>query len=62
MRVLWKQSIYEIWKNSDKKNEVVDTDRRWPFLAILLINQQITKRVRTFIFLSFGIMGFIVEL
>ena len=44
------------------KNEVVDTDRRWPFLAILLIVQQITKRVRTFIFLSFGIMGFIVEL
>ena len=30
-------------KNSDKKNEVVDTDRRWPFLAILLIVQQIKK-------------------
>ena len=63
MRVLWKQSIYEIWKNSDKKNKEVDTDRRWPFLAILLIVQQIKKkRIQTFIFLSFGIMGFIVEL
>ena len=31
-----------------KKNEVVDTDRRWPFLAILLIVQQIKKRIQTF--------------
>ena len=44
------------------KNEVVGTDRRWPFLAILLIVQQIKKRIQTFIFLSFGIIGFIVEL
>ena len=53
-----------IWnlENSDKKCRV-DTDRRWPFfLAILLIVQQIEKRIQTFIFLSFGIMCFIVEL
>ena len=44
------------------KNGVVDTDRRWPFFAILLIVQQIKKRIQTFIFLSFWSLGFIVEL
>ena len=33
------------------KNEVVDTDRRWPFLAILLIVQQIKKRIQNFLVL-----------
>ena len=32
------------------KNEVVDTDRRWPFFAILLIVQQIKKNVFKLLF------------
>ena len=36
------------------KNEVVDTDRRWPFFGHLAIVQQIKKRIQTFIILSFG--------
>ena len=36
------------------KNEVVDTDRRLPFLAILLIVQHIKKRIQTFISGSLG--------
>ena len=37
------------------KNEVVDTDRRWPFFDHLA-NRSIDKkkRIQTFIFLSFG--------
>ena len=46
-----------------KKNEVVDTDRRWPFFGHLANRStDKKKRIQTFIFLSFGIMGFIVEL
>ena len=46
-----------------KKNEVVDTDRRWPFFFFWpsCYVRQIKKRIQTFIFLSFGDMGFIVE-
>ena len=44
------------------KNEVVDTDRRWPFFGHLANRSTDKKRIQTFIVLSFGIMGFIVEL
>ena len=44
------------------KNEVVDTDRRWPFFGHLANRSRDKKRIQTFIFLSFGIMGFIMEL
>ena len=40
------------------KNEVVDTDRRWPFLAILLILQQIKKTYSNFCFLVLWDHGF----
>ena len=40
------------------KNEVVDTDRRWPFLAILLIVQQIKKTYSNFYFLVLWDHGF----
>ena len=45
------------------KNEVVDTDRRWPFFGHLANHStDKKKRIQAFISLSFGIMGFIVEL
>ena len=49
-------------KNSDKQNEVVDTDRRWLFFGHLANRSTDKKRIQIFIFLSFGIMDFIVEL
>ena len=49
-------------KNSDKKNEVVDTDRRWPFFGHLANRSTDKKTYSNFIFLSFGIMGFNMEL
>ena len=38
-------------KNSDKKNEVVDTDRRWPFFGHLANRSTDKKNVFEFYFL-----------
>ena len=44
------------------KNEVVETDRRCAFFGHIAYCLTDKKRIQTFTFLSFGIMGFIVEL
>ena len=44
------------------KSEVVDTDSRWPFFGHLANRSTDKKTYSKFYFLSFGIMGFIVEL
>ena len=45
-------------KNSDKKNEVVDTDRRWPFFGHLANRSTDKKTYSDFYFLVIWDHGF----